>query len=150
MYSYEDRVRADKLYFKLGRKLRLTLCKLGYPMKNSLLAQVRKFEHRQGLKQGYQRQMWKYGEEDKRRAVDHYVDNGHCLAYTRRTLGYPCRITLNKWIRELRPDLCKAVAGRSPSPSYLFPEKQEAVISEHSYRHGARGREIDWCESANA
>lgn len=129
MYSYEDRVRAVKLYFELGRRLRLTLLKLGYPTKNSLIAWVREFEHKQNLKQGYQRQKWKYDEEDRRRAVEHYVENGHCLAYTRRTLGYPCRITLNKWIRELRPDLCKTIVGKSPSSAFSFPEKQEAVIA---------------------
>lgn len=129
MYSYEDRVRAVKLYFELGRRLRLTLLKLGYPTKNSLIAWVREFEHKQNLKQGYQRQKWKYDEEDRRCAVEHYVENGHCLAYTRRTLGYPCRITLNKWIRELRPDLCKKIVGKSPSPAFSFPERQEAVIA---------------------
>lgn len=129
MYSYEDRIRAVRLYFKLGKRLRLTLRKLGYPTKNSLLAWVREFERKQDLQQGYQRQKWKYNDEDKHRAVEHYVAHGHCLAYTRRTLGYPCRSTLNKWVCELRPDLCKTVAGRSMSAVHAFPEKQEAVIA---------------------
>ncbi len=38
MYSYEDRIRAVKLYIKLGKRLRATIRQLGYPTKNSLLA----------------------------------------------------------------------------------------------------------------
>jgi putative transposase len=29
MYSYEDRIRAVKLYIKLGKRLRTTICQLG-------------------------------------------------------------------------------------------------------------------------
>jgi hypothetical protein len=36
MYSYEDRVRAVKLYIKLGKRTRATIRQLGYPTKNSL------------------------------------------------------------------------------------------------------------------
>lgn len=38
MYSYEDRLRAVKLYPKLGRRMNATLRRLGYPTKNSLKA----------------------------------------------------------------------------------------------------------------
>lgn len=31
MYSYEDRIRAVKLYIKLGKRLRATIRQLGYP-----------------------------------------------------------------------------------------------------------------------
>ena len=36
MYSYEDRIRAVKLYIKLGNGLGATIQRLGYPTKNSL------------------------------------------------------------------------------------------------------------------
>ena len=35
MYSYEDRVRAVKLYIKLGKRTGPTIRKLGYPTKGS-------------------------------------------------------------------------------------------------------------------
>lgn len=38
MYSYEDRLRAVRLYLKLGRRMSATLRQLGYPTKNSLKA----------------------------------------------------------------------------------------------------------------
>ena len=36
MYSYEDRIRAVKLFIKLGKRTGLTIRQLGYPTKNSL------------------------------------------------------------------------------------------------------------------
>jgi putative transposase len=36
MYSYEDRIRAVRLYIKLGKRIGATLRQLGYPTKNAL------------------------------------------------------------------------------------------------------------------
>jgi putative transposase len=36
MYSYEKRLRAVRLYIKLGRRVGLTIRQLGYPTKNAL------------------------------------------------------------------------------------------------------------------
>jgi hypothetical protein len=36
MYSYEDRIRAVKLYLKLGKRLTATVHQLGYPTTKSL------------------------------------------------------------------------------------------------------------------
>ena len=35
MYSYENRIRAVKLYIKLGNRTRPTIRRLGYPTKNA-------------------------------------------------------------------------------------------------------------------
>ena len=37
MYSYEERIRAVKLYIKFGNRLGATIRQLGYPTKNSLI-----------------------------------------------------------------------------------------------------------------
>ncbi|MFK4441042.1 transposase-like protein [Caballeronia udeis] len=34
MYSYEDRIRAVKLYIRLGKRLSMTVHQLGYPTTN--------------------------------------------------------------------------------------------------------------------
>ncbi|MCV4698143.1 transposase, partial [Escherichia coli] len=49
MYSYEDRLRAVRLYLKLGRRMSATLRQLGYPTKNSLKAWLAEFERNQDL-----------------------------------------------------------------------------------------------------
>ncbi len=44
MYSYEDRIRAVKLYIKLGKRTGAAIHKLGYPTKNTLKSWHREFE----------------------------------------------------------------------------------------------------------
>ena len=44
MYSYEDRIRAVKLYLKLGKQIAATRRQLGYPAKNSLLSWYREYQ----------------------------------------------------------------------------------------------------------
>jgi len=44
MYSYEDRIRAVRLYIKLGKRLAATIRRLGYPTKNSLKSWHREYE----------------------------------------------------------------------------------------------------------
>lgn len=36
MYSYEERIRAVRLYIKLGKRVAATIQQLGYPTKNAL------------------------------------------------------------------------------------------------------------------
>ena len=52
MYSYEDRIRAVKLYIKLGKRLKATIRQLGYPTKNSLIGWYREYERSQDLQVG--------------------------------------------------------------------------------------------------
>ncbi|MBA4143363.1 MAG: transposase, partial [Nitrosospira sp.] len=44
MYSYEDRIRAVKLYIKLGERIAATIRQLGYPTKNALKSWHREYE----------------------------------------------------------------------------------------------------------
>jgi transposase-like protein len=51
MYSYEERLRAVKLYIKLGRRCKATIRELGYATKNSLMAWHNEFQERGDLKE---------------------------------------------------------------------------------------------------
>ena len=97
MYSYEERIRAVKLYIKLGGRLGATIRKLGYPTKNSLIGWYREYMREQDLQVGYSRTSGKYSAEQKQIAVQHYLDHDHCMASTLRALGYPCRELLTRW-----------------------------------------------------
>tara|TARA_R100001143_G_scaffold63350_1_gene69855 strand:- start:1381 stop:1881 length:501 start_codon:yes stop_codon:yes gene_type:complete len=139
MYSYEDRLRAVKLYYKLGRRMNATLRQLGYPTKNSLKAWCAEFADKHDLRTGYRREKWHYNEEQKRRAVSHYVEQGHCLIHTVRCLGYPSRETLRAWIRELRPEFGKTIPGSSfDNVPRSRAEKQQAVIALNSRASSAK------------
>ena len=52
MYSYEDRIRAVKLYIKLGKRMGPTIRQLGYPTKNSLKSWHREYEQSRDLQAG--------------------------------------------------------------------------------------------------
>lgn len=77
MYSYEDRLRAVRLYIRLGERVGLTIRQIGYPTKNALKGWHREFERSQDLPAGYARRP-KYTHAHQEQAVQHYLDNGHC------------------------------------------------------------------------
>ena len=96
MYSYEERISAVNLYIKLGKRLRVTICQLGYPSKNTLLGWVREYDQSRELRAGYVRLNQKYSDQDKKAAVQHYFDHDRCITSTLRALGYPSRELLRR------------------------------------------------------
>jgi transposase InsO family protein/transposase-like protein len=128
MYSYEDRIRAVKLYIKLGKRTRPTIRQLGYPTKNALKSWHREYEHSRDLQVGYVRSRQKYSDEQKQAAVEHYLDNDRCIASTMKALGYPCRGTLTVWIDELHPQVRQRIVGRAPNVQHPLELKNAAVI----------------------
>jgi transposase InsO family protein/transposase-like protein len=128
MYSYEDRIRAVRLYIKLGKRLAATIRRLGYPTKNSLKSWHREYEQCHDVRSGYVRSMPKYSLEQKKAAVDHYLNHDCCAAETSRTLGYPGRGTLVAWVEELRPGTVKRIVGKAGSVPKPREVKQAAVI----------------------
>jgi transposase-like protein len=102
MYSHEDRLRAVRLYIKLGQRVALTIRQLGYPTKNALKSWHREYERHLDLPAGYARQP-KYSQAEKEQAVKHCLEHGRCFASTIKALGYPSRILLPAWVLELHP-----------------------------------------------
>ena len=125
MYSYEDRLRAVRLYIKLGKRVRATIRQLGYPTKNALKSWHREFEQRLDLRAGYAREP-KFSLAQKQRAVEHYLEHGRCLAVTIKALGYPSRGLLGAWIGEFA-EVRTRVVGRSLDRAPI--DKRAAVIA---------------------
>ena len=111
MYSYEDRIRAVRLYIKLGKRIGATLRQLGYPTKNALKSWHRQFEQGRDLPAAAVRSWQKYSGEQKQAAVERYLNHDRCLTGTTKALGYPCRDTFAAWLDELHPE----ASGR-PAP----------------------------------
>ena len=128
MYSYEDRIRAVKLYIKLGKCTGATIRKLGYPTKNALKSWHREYEQSRDLPVGYARSKPKYSDEQKKVAAQHYLDHDRCLAGTLKAMGYPCRETLAAWVDELHPETRKRVVSKARSVPRPQALKQAAVI----------------------
>lgn len=128
MYSYEDRIRAVKLYLKLGKRIAATRRQWGYPTKNSLLSGYREYQEHGDLEGAYVCRKSKYSTDQKKVAVEHYLNHERCIAVTVRALGYPCRDTLGDWIDELHPEKRVRLVGRAPSVPRSETQKQAAVI----------------------
>ncbi|SFU20857.1 Transposase [Paraburkholderia aspalathi] len=130
MYSYEDRMRAVRLYLKLGKRVGATIRQLGYPTKNSLKSWHLEYERCHDLRTGYVRSTPKYSAEQKKVAVDHYLGHGRCAAATLRALGYPSRGTLVAWIEELHPEIGKRIVGRATGSLPKSPAVKQAAVIE--------------------
>jgi len=128
MYSYKDRIRAVRLYIKLNKRTGATIRQLGYPTKNALKSWYREYEQSRDLQVGYARSMFKYTDEQRQVAVQHYLDHDRCVASTMKALGYPCRETLTTWIDELHPELRQRIVGRAPNVQHSLELKNAAVI----------------------
>ncbi len=134
MYSYEDRMKAVRLYIKLGMRVRATIRQLGYPTKNSLKAWHREYEQRRDLAPGYVRKP-RYSQAQKVAAVEHFVEHGCSVSATIKALGYPGRGSLPLWVQELRPEVGRRVVGKCPVQAPLAV-KRAAVIALCT-RHGS-------------
>ena len=103
MYSYDERLQAVKLYIKLGKRARATICELGYPTEKALRGWHRDYERQKDLPRRYTARPPKFTDAQKQVALQHYVDHGHCISGTVQALGFPCRGTLAEWIRDAFP-----------------------------------------------
>ncbi|CAI2501471.1 Transposase [Serratia proteamaculans] len=127
MYSYEDRIRAVKLYIKLGKRIAATLRQLGYSTKNTLKSWYREYVQSHDLPAGYVRLRAKYSHQQKMSAVEHYLSHGQCLAATVKALGFPRSETLAVWIYELHPDARHVITCRNDLAPFEPDVKYQAV-----------------------
>lgn len=127
MVSYDDKIKAVKLYYKYGKKLSRVIRELGYPKScTSLRNWIKEYEQNSDLRKDYSRKK-KYSEDDKSKAVNHYLDHGKNMSYTLSVLGYPNRHYLKQWIIDCVPDQFKGNSYRVNMVQYSLKEKQNAV-----------------------
>lgn len=141
MYSYADRMRAVQLYIKLGKRVGATIRQLGYPTKNSLKQWCREYERDHDLALGYVRTKPWYSDEQKRIAIEHYLNHGRCAAQTRTALGYPCRTTMGAWIHECVPDTRRHVVGNVTTTMPRSEQQKQAAVIDLCARRGS-AREV--------
>ena len=128
MYSYEDRIRAVRPYIKHGKLSGATIQQLGYPTRNTLKGWHRQYEQGGDLQVGLMRSTPKYSAEQKRVAIEHYLNHDHILAGTRKALGYSYRDTLAAWVHELLTQARIRVVGKAASVMLPREVKLAAVI----------------------
>jgi transposase-like protein len=122
-YTQEERTAAIELYLKYDRCVGDTIRELGYPSWQMLYYWYSDYlaTKESGAPHGY----GKYTEEQKRAAVEHYLEYERSQVRTIRALGYPDRELLAQWVKELAPETCKT---RKSVVQYSSEQKVAAVI----------------------
>ena len=135
-YSKEQRDRAVGLYIRYERCAADVIRELGYPGSGMLPVWYRKRleEERTGVPSMRGERYRRYSDEQKRAAVDHYLEYGRRLRRTMRALGYPkSHELLTARIDELAPGRRRLRHG--PVPEEL---KRKAVVAVASGRSESR------------
>jgi transposase InsO family protein/transposase-like protein len=128
MYSYEDRIRAVKLYIRLGKRLTTTVRQLGYPTIKSLERWHDAYKQCLDLPKERICSKPRYSSEQKKLATDHYMSHDQCLAATIEALGYPVSATLVAWLDEVHPDRNQRLVSKAVGVRHSRELKQVAVI----------------------
>ena len=134
-YSLEMRKRAVELYVKYSCSAADTLRELGYPNRHTLKNWYRELKENGALSDPAPRAK-KYTDEQKRAAVDHYLESGRCLSRTCRALGYPSRQLLAEWVDEAAPG--RRRVARPNGPVLSFDDKVAAVVALETRAEPAR------------
>ena len=90
MYSYEDRMKAVKLYIKYDFSATDTIRELGYPNRKMLVRWYKEYKETGDLHKQYIK-CPKYTPEQIKAAVDYYLEHGRNITRSVRALGYPSR-----------------------------------------------------------
>lgn len=129
MFSYEERIKAVKLYIALGNRSAAAIRILGYPSKKYLRRWYLTYIDTGELPKKYKRKP-RYSDEQKQQAVEHYFNHGQCLAHTQKVLGYPCAEILNIWLDEIKPDILRKRYTQAVRGPFLSQDvKKQAVIA---------------------
>jgi transposase-like protein len=129
MYSYKDRIRAVRLYIKLGKSLAATVRQLGYPSATGTLERWHHtYEQYLDLPRDRIFSKPKYSVEQKKAATDYYLSQGQCLSATVTALGYAGAVTLAGWLDELNPARKKRLTGKATGVRHAYEFKQHAVV----------------------
>ena len=136
MYSYEDRMRAVKLYIQYDYSFASVRNELGYPKHHDSLHQwYVEFQENSDLKHKSTRTP-KFTEEQRRQAIEHYYSHGRCVSRTVRLLGYPSRTLLKQWLLEEHPEDFPS-CSKGSSLLYLSEEQKEQAVLDLCSREGS-------------
>lgn len=135
MYSYEERLRAVKLYIKYDHSISAVIRELGYPSHQALLQWYREYQTYGDLRITQIRQ-GKYTPKQRRVAVAYYQEHGQNLDRTVKALGYPSRARLFEWLKEDIGRASRPCRSSSSMVKLQQSKKEQAVIDlcvrEHS------------------
>ena len=136
MYSYEDRLKAVKLYIQYDKSYASVFRELGYPpSSHSIKLWYKEYEENGDLHRSYISTS-KYSDEQRKAAIQYYVEHGRSKSRTVKALGYPTRQQLTDWIKQDLPDEVRPCT-KGQSLVHLSKEQNEQVAIELCTRDGS-------------
>lgn len=127
MYSYEDRMKAVRLYEQYGRRATAVIRELGYPNRHILAKWYQEYVCDGDLKKAVTHKP-KYTEEQRAAAVEFYLSHGKNMNLTIHVLGYPGRATLSQWLSEDCPDEKRTCKSGTPTVYLSQEQREQAAI----------------------
>lgn len=142
MYSAEQRMKAVETFARFGCSAADTIAELGYPTRHTLRNWWKEYRIGGDGFPERKRRKPKYSDEEKRGAVDYYLEHGRSLARTIRAMGYPGRETLAGWVDELAPGQRRR-RGPNPEKGVLPIETKVQAVAELEARGGSAAEVAD-------
>lgn len=130
MFSTEQRRTAIETFVRFDHSYADTIRELGYPSRQTLRMWWDEYAATGNVPTGKHESDPRFTDEQRHRAVDHYLEHGRSLARTMRALGYPkSREYLCRWIDEIAPGRRK-YRGPNPRKSSPAPEAKARIVAE--------------------
>ena len=136
MYSQEEVEKAINTFIRFDHSYADTIRELGYPNRQTLWLWWKSYRENDHNVIVCSKREPKYSEDDKRHAVNYYLEHGKSISRTIKKLGYPkSREYLRNWIDELAPGERKM--RQRAQTSEAFPEEKKIqIVAELEGRTG--------------
>lgn len=128
MYSYEERIKAVHLYLEYDMSIAAVIRELGYPSRQMLYLWYSEYKKSGSLHSDCERGHSKYSDQQRKQAIEYYLEHGRSISGTIRALGFPKRTTLRDWIHEDLPEGERRCAIGKSLVKYTQEQKTQAVI----------------------
>ena len=136
MYSYEERLKAVQLYIQYDKSYTSVFRELGYPpSSHTIKTWYKEYKEVGDLHKSFISTSI-YSDEQRKAAIQYYVEHGRSKARTVKALGYPTRQQLTEWIKQDLPGEVRSCI-QSKSLVHLSKEQKEQVAIELCTRDGS-------------
>ncbi len=131
-YTYEERMKAVRLYIQYDSSPSAVIHELGYPSRNMLTAWYREYMAAGKLPGKNNLRKSKYTEEQRKTAVAYYLEHGRSISHTIKALGYPKQTALSDWLNaDLPGDKRKWHCKASGSVVKCTAEQKEQAVKDY-------------------
>ena len=130
MYSYEERIKAIQLFIQYDCSPSAVIHELGYPSRGMLYNWYKEYLETGALRSDDKLGHAKYSKEQRKQAVEYFLEHGRSISRTIRALGFPGKTVLSEWLNEDLPEDKRHHGCKTNSclVRYTAEQKEQAVI----------------------